>query len=285
MVARGRGAGAYIDACADRVADRQTAGAKHAVMAEHCRLYLQRVLDLENALRTAQLAAVADLTAGFGIERRVVEYHDTQFALVQRIDRRAVAVQRQHPALLVERVVAVEGGRRAVVVKRRGHAELAGGARLVLLAGHRDIEPGGVRGHAALATDVGGQVEREAVGVVQLERGFAIQRGTLGQRAQRRFEDGHAVFDRREEALLLLSQHVHHLLLRRSQIRVGDAHLRDQVRHHAVEECGARAQLVAVADGAADDAAQYIAAAFITRDDAVGDQEGAGADVVGQHLQ
>ena len=39
-----------------------------------------------------------------------------------------------------------------------------------------------------------------------------------------------------------------------------------------------------LADGAPDDAAQHVAATFVTGDDAVGDQEGAGADVVGQHL-
>jgi hypothetical protein len=69
------------------------------------------------------------------------------------------------------------------------------------------------------------------------------------------------------------------------QLRIGHAHLGDQVGHHLVEEGGAGAQLVAVADGAADDAAQHVAAAFVARDDAVGDQEGAGADVVGQHLE
>jgi hypothetical protein len=46
---------------------------------------------------------------------------------------------------------------------------------------------------------------------------------------------------------------------------------------------GARAELPAVADGAADDAAQDVAAPFVAGDHAVGDQEGAGADVVGQH--
>ena len=65
------------------------------------------------------------------------------------------------------------------------------------------------------------------------------------------------------------------------QFGIGRTHLADQVGHQLVEEGGARAELVAVADGAADDAAQHVAAAFVAGDHAVGDQEGAGADVVG----
>jgi hypothetical protein len=127
----------------------------------------------------AQFAAVADLAAGFGIERRVVEHHHAHLAFVQFIDRRAVLVQREHVALGLSDVVAVEGGRRAVVVEVGSHLELAGGARLFLLARHRGIEAGGVDRHLALAADVGREVEREAVGVVQLERGLAVERGAL----------------------------------------------------------------------------------------------------------
>ena len=52
-----------------------------------------------------------------------------------------------------------------------------------------------------------------------------------------------------------------------------------------MEKGAARAQLPAMADGAADDAAQVITAPFVARDHAVGNQEGTGADVVGQHAE
>ena len=64
----------------------------------------------------------------------------------------------------------MEGRRRAGVVEVGRHLELAGRARLFLLPRHGGIEGGGVDRDAALAADVGGQVERKAVGVVQLER-------------------------------------------------------------------------------------------------------------------
>ena len=139
---------------------------------------------------------------------------------------------------------------------------------------------------AAFAADVGGQVEREAVGVVQLEGRLAVEDVAPGLRhlGEFGFEDRHAMLDGREEALLFLPQHVHHAALAARQFGIGRAHLGDQVGHQLVEEGGARTELVAVADGAADDAAQHVAAAFVAGNDAVGDQEGAGADVVGQHL-
>jgi hypothetical protein len=96
----------------------------------------------------------------------------------------------------------VEGGGRAAVGQAGGHLELAGRAGLLALAVHRGVEAGFVHRHAALAADVGRQVEREAVGVVQLEGGVAVD--LLGAAGQRAFQDLHAVGDGLEEALLLL---------------------------------------------------------------------------------
>ena len=52
---------------------------------------------------------------------------------------------------------------------RRSHAELARGARALALRLHRLLEARLVDGEPALARDVGRQVHREAVGVVELE--------------------------------------------------------------------------------------------------------------------
>ena len=66
---------------------------------------------------------------------------------------------------------------------------------------------------------------------------------------------------------------------------IGVAHQAHQIGHQLVEERGLLAQLVAVADGAAHDAALHVAAAFVAGDHAVAHQEGGGADVVGNHAQ
>ena len=63
------------------------------------------------------------------------------------------------------------------------------------------------------------------------------------------------------------------------------AHHFDQWRHQLVEEGVFRAQHVAMADRATNDAAQHVAAVFVRRDHAVRHQEGAGTDVVGDNAQ
>ena len=54
------------------------------------------------------------------------------------------------------------------------------------------------------------------------------------------------------------------------QVGKRNAHFSDQIGPHPVEKGGARAELVAVADRAADDAAQHVDATFISRGHAIG---------------
>ena len=189
----------------------------------------------------------------------------------------------------------MEGRVGAAVREPLRDLELRRGARLLALPAHRRLEAGGVDGDAALAADVGRQVEREAVGVVQLERELAAQRafrpggglafGSGAQLGQLGLEDLHAVRDGLEEAFLLLLQHVGRALLVAPQLRIGLAHLGREVGDQLVEERLARAELVAVPDRAPRDPAQHVAASLVARDHAVDDGERAGPDVVGDHLQ
>ncbi len=71
---------ADVDARLDLVADLERAGLQRAVVAEDLGLDLLRVVDREGARRTDQLAAIADLAAGLGVERRLVEHHDARVA-------------------------------------------------------------------------------------------------------------------------------------------------------------------------------------------------------------
>ena len=175
VVAHGLRATLGIDARDELVADFDLPLHDAAVMAEHGRLDLQRVVDDDACTRIAQLAAVADLAAALGIEGRVVEHHHHVVAGTRALHRRAVDVDRGDAGVLAHQVlVAVEGRGRAAVFQALGHLELGLGARLLALALHRRVEAGAVHRDAALAADVGRQVEREAEGVVQLEGGFAV---------------------------------------------------------------------------------------------------------------
>src|SRR5690606_27275275 len=80
-------------------------------------------------------------------------------------------------------------------------------------------------------------------------------------------------------------EHLGHALGGLGQLGIGLAHLGHEVGHQLVEERLGLAQLVAVAQGPAHNAAQYVAAAFVAGNDAVDDQEGARADVIGNDLQ
>ncbi len=56
--------------------------------------------------------------------------------------------------------------------------------------------------------------------------------------------------------------------------------MRHEVWHQLVEEGLGLAQLVAMAQGSSNDSAQHIATTFIARNDAIDNEEAAGADVV-----
>ena len=64
------------------------------------------------------------------------------------------------------------------------------------------------------------------------------------------------------------------------ELRVCRTHLHHQRSDELVEEGFADAELVPVANGAADDPPQHIATAFIRRQHAINDQERAGANVI-----
>ena len=69
------------------------------------------------------------------------------------------------------------------------------------------------------------------------------------------------------------------------QFRIGLAHRLGTDLDQQMKEGLFLPELVAVADGAADDAAQHVAAPFIAGNHAIGDQKGAGADMVGNDLE
>ena len=166
-----------VDPRVQLVADRDAPLDDAAVVTEHRRLHLDRVVDQYARRGVAQFAGVAHLPARLGIERRVVEHDDGVVARLCAVDRRAVDIDRGHGGVVArEHVVAVKGGRGAAVFESRGHLELPRGARLVALAGHCRVETDAVDADAAFAADVGRQVERKAEGVVQLEGGVSVDR-------------------------------------------------------------------------------------------------------------
>ena len=144
----------------------------------------RRVEHLDGTGLGADRAAVADLAAALGVERRAVEEHldEVVVAVLGEVREHGqdaglggvvgVADERRGAELLDDLAVGVEVG---VVA-----ALLAGRLGPLALRRHLGLEPGDVDGDVALAGDLLGQLEREAVRVVEHERGRA------GQLARRR---------------------------------------------------------------------------------------------------
>ena len=69
------------------------------------------------------------------------------------------------------------------------------------------------------------------------------------------------------------------------ELRIGAAHFLHERSDKPIEKQIISAELLTVADGAANDAAQHIASALIARQHAVNDQEGASSDVIDDDVE
>ena len=94
-------------------------------------------------------------------------------------------------------------------------------------------------------------------------------------------EDRQAALQRLAEARLLELQRLGDQRLGAQQFRIGLPHLAHQRRHELPHQRLARAEQLGMAHGAAHDAAEHIAAAFVRGQHAVGDQERRRAQMVG----
>ena len=247
---------------------------------------LLRVRHRELRAHVAELTRIADLAAGLRVERRAIEDDFALLAGVQHLDFLAVLEQRDDLADIRHALVAEEAGL-AFELDARGHVhlEVAAATRTFALALHGSLVAFHVDLEAALARDVGGEVGGEAVGVVQLEDGLAFD-GLVGAELRHRsIQNLHASLERALELFAFLQQHLADARLLRHELGERLAHHLDQRGHEFVEERRALAELVAMAHGAAGDAAQDIAAAFVRWNHAVDHEETAGADMIRDHAQ
>ena len=152
---------------------------------------------------------------------------------------------------------------------------------------HVFVETGLVGLEAALFGHVVHDVQREAVGVVQLERGFAGNDllAPVGEGVHFLFKHGEALVEGGGEALLFLAGHAGHEVGAGAQFGVVLAHDFHDLERGLVQERLLHPHEAAEAEGAADKAAQHVAAAFVGGQDAVRDHEGDGAAVVRDDAQ
>ena len=150
---------------------------------------------------------------------------------------------------------------------------------------HRVSEGGDVDADAARLQRVLGEIERKAIGVVQRERGVAVEHVALLQGRALLVEDGKPALQRLAETGLLQPQGFLDQVLGAHQFRIGLAHLAHQCPDQPMHQRVPGAEQLRMAHRAAHDPAQHIAAAFVRGQHAVGDQERRGAQMVGDHAQ
>src|SRR5438445_822218 len=114
---------------------------------------------------------------------------------------------------------------------------------------------------AALARELLRQLDREAVGRLERERVVAGDLAPGG----RLFEELHTALERLAEALLLRREHLPDLARVVDERRVRLAHLLDHGFREAGQERRLHADAQTMLGGAADDAAQDIAAPLVRR--------------------
>ena len=279
----------------------------------------QRHLDVEDLdlavrgpaaapLPTTDQARVGQLAAAFGVERRPVEHDRHRLALRGRGDREVVDEQADDRRLAREVVVPGELDRPGALAQVREHGDV-GVAGLLLrgvglgalaLGRHQPPEALLVDREALLPGHLEGQLDREAVGVVQLERLLTGQRRRLLAPGllHRRVEDRGAGAQRAEERRLLRVEHGEDVGRVAPQLRVQRGHRLDrgtaqlvQVAFSPPEDAARPAAALAagqhaqVTDAAAEEPAQHVAAPLVAGQHAVLDQHHRRAHVVGDDLQ
>ena len=115
-----------------------------------------RVFHFKAVFAAENKAYVADLSAGFGVERGVVEYDDAGFACFEFVYGFAVAVECQHGGIGAAFVVAVELGFCAVIRYLGVGFEVLCGAGAGALGFHFALEAFFVQLDAQFARHVGG---------------------------------------------------------------------------------------------------------------------------------
>ena len=329
-----------------------------------------RVCDGEDAVCGADGAGVADLSAGFAVERGAVKDDNALFAAEQAVDRCAVGEDLHDLRGAVVVFVTLKGGFAADIKFLRG-VEFTSGFGALALRRHFPLKAVAVEFDAEFARHVGGEVVGEAVGVIEFEDDFAgddqlavcevivqvlFQRGDVGggfriaefgfvakhvfhidgfrlalrgtqqdlfavcrlqganvegfavsgvqfdgflrsvqrqegfefeefQAVQHFVEDVHAGIQRLRKALFFPLDGFGDARFGFNDFRIGLAHFRHQRCDEFVEERLVLSQFVAVADGAAHDAAQDVAAPFVAGQYAIDHQEDGGADVVGDDFE
>lgn len=121
------------------------------------------------------------------------------------------------------------------------------------------------RPNALGAQRVLGEVERETIGVVELEGRLAVELVTFGKIGRSLRQKVEAALQGLAEARFLQLQRFRDQRFGADEFRIGPAHLAHERRQELPHQRIPRAEQLCVAHGAAHDSAQHVTAAFVRR--------------------
>ena len=243
---------------------------------------LDGVVNLDFLVDILKITTVAQLAARFGIERTLVQ-HNLEKALAFGFDLSVF----QNLAFAGKSVVADKLGRMNFV---EFHPVLCfdsgGGTRTGLLLSQTLLETFHIHQQSLFGGQQLGEVDRETVGIKEFKSevaGHGLSSGQLGAVVLKL--DNTRLQGLEERSLLFGNNFLYQNLLG-FEFRELRAHLRHEVFHQRVDEGLVEAEeSVAIADGAAQDAADDIARARVGGQLPVGDGETHGAQVVGHYAE
>ena len=282
-----------VDGGRHGLAHLKGAGDHLAVVHELAALVFLNVINFELGIAAGDDAVVGHLTAHFRIEGRLVQNHDAVHTGHQLLSQLVLHNKGDHLGVLHGiAVIAHKLGRGDVLAElHAGPAQIAQrlpgltGAGLLLL--HLLIEGRAVQRHAGVLHHFDGQVDGEAVGIVQFE-GVGAGEGGLPLflvLSQQLIEDLHAAVDGLGEVLLLHPDDLGDIGLTLPQLGIVALVFVNNGVHHLIQEGLVDAQQLAVAGGPAQQAAQHIAPALVAGQNAVADHEAGRTDMVGDDTE
>ena len=279
-----------VDFNLDRLADLELAFLYVRDVVDRAVRQLLGVRRLDAAELAEQQTLVADLSAALCVERGLVEDDAGLFAVRDLVDELAVLPEGDDLGLFGLRVYLEL---RDVDAREVRHSDAlvlgTGTARTLALLVHGLVKALFVEVEAVLVQDLFRELPREAERVVEAETNLTRQLflAVSLEALDLRVEQLHALVERCGEAVFLDADDLLDVVVLGDELTevAGIAVDLDDGVNGALEELALDAEHAAVADGAAQDAAQHVAAALVRRQDAVHDHDGHGARVISDDLQ
>ena len=295
----GRGVGTHngtaalhIDGRADNIIHLDGTLAQAAIVQELTALILLNISNFKAAGTQKNHTMVRHLTAHFRIEGRTVQNDNTVLAAGDGAGNLISDAHGKDLGLTVIVLVAYKGG--GGIVKSQidtGPSKITQGfpglpgAHLLLL--HQPGKRRLIQGHILVGNHFNGQIDGEAIGIIQLE---SVSTGklifTLGFMFRKHLRENlHTAIDGTGKIFFLYLDHSGDIVGALPQVGiVGLVFMNDRL-HHLIQERMVHTEELTVAGRTAKQPAQNIAPALIAGQNTVGDHKGGCTDVVGNDPQ